>query len=395
MAQFKSKRDPKYRRQKKANGDLAFVELDGVRHYLGQYNSNESREAYHRILTEWRASGLSPEPGIRGSITVIEVIAAYWRHAQEHYRKADGRPTGEADNIRRALGYVRRLYGSTKVHEFGPVRLKAARQAMIESGYTRGSINQNVGRVKRMFRWAVENELIDPKVYHGLQAVAGLRRGRSAALETERIRPAPDAHVDALQQFVSRQVWAMIDLQRLTGMRPGEVVALRGCDVDTTGTPWVYTPADHKTEHHGHDRKIYLGPRAKEILKRFLKPDLQAPLFSPADAESERSAQRRANRKSTMTPSQAARHPAENRSRPPRDRYDVPSYRRAIQRACKKTGVPKWHPHQLRHNAATRLRKEYGLDAARTVLGHRTPMVTELYAEIDQAKAAEVMLKIG
>ena len=54
-----------------------------------------------------------------------------------------------------------------------------------------------------------------------------------------------------------------------------------------------------------------------------------------------------------------------------------------------------WHPHQLRHNAATKLRKEFGIDAARVVLGHRSAAVTEIYAELDHTKAAEIMGRIG
>ena len=54
-----------------------------------------------------------------------------------------------------------------------------------------------------------------------------------------------------------------------------------------------------------------------------------------------------------------------------------------------------WSPNQLRHNAATHIRKEFGLDAARVILGHSSPAVTEVYAELDQAKAMEIMGKIG
>ena len=52
-------------------------------------------------------------------------------------------------------------------------------------------------------------------------------------------------------------------------------------------------------------------------------------------------------------------------------------------------------PNQLRHNAGTFLRKEFGLDAAQVVLGHRSAAVTEIYAELDQLKAADIMAKIG
>ena len=54
-----------------------------------------------------------------------------------------------------------------------------------------------------------------------------------------------------------------------------------------------------------------------------------------------------------------------------------------------------WHPHQLRHNAATELRKEFGLESARIILGHRSAAITEVYAELDQEKAISAMLKYG
>ena len=55
----------------------------------------------------------------------------------------------------------------------------------------------------------------------------------------------------------------------------------------------------------------------------------------------------------------------------------------------------RWHPHQLRHNAATFLRKEFGLETARIILGHRSAAITEVYAEQDQQKAMEAMVKVG
>ncbi len=52
-------------------------------------------------------------------------------------------------------------------------------------------------------------------------------------------------------------------------------------------------------------------------------------------------------------------------------------------------------PNMLRHAKATQIRREAGPDAARAVLGHRTPIVTEVYAELDEAKAAEIMARLG
>jgi len=57
--------------------------------------------------------------------------------------------------------------------------------------------------------------------------------------------------------------------------------------------------------------------------------------------------------------------------------------------------VPRWNTHQLRHSAATRVRREFGIEAARIVLGHRHIGVTEVYAERDATVAATVAAKIG
>ncbi|HBG27609.1 MAG: hypothetical protein A2Y10_15775 [Planctomycetes bacterium GWF2_41_51] len=54
----------------------------------------------------------------------------------------------------------------------------------------------------------------------------------------------------------------------------------------------------------------------------------------------------------------------------------------------------RWHRHQLRHNAATFLRKEFVIDTARIILGHRSAVITEVYAEMDQQKAMEAVVRV-
>jgi integrase len=323
-----------------------------------------------------------------------EIMLAYIEEHSEYYRK-DGRSTGELELVKYALKFVKRLYGHRAASEFGPLALKTVRDDMIAAGLCRRTINNQVGRIKRVFRWATANELVPPSVYQGLQAVPGLRRGRSAAKETEPVRPVPEEHVEAVLGVVPAPVGAMIRLQLLTGMRPGEVVTMRGRDIDRTGEVWTYVPESHKTEHHGQSRFVHLGPKAQAVVRPFLKADPDGFLFSARDAEEARQARRRLERVSPMTPSQAKRKRKRNRERAPGGRYTVKSYRRCVARACEGLDVPSWHPHQLRHNAGTRLRKEYGIEAARVVLGHRSAAVTEIYAEMDQAAAARIMASVG
>ena len=153
------------------------------------------------------------------------------------------------------------MYADHPARAFGPRALRAVQAEMVRRGWCRTNINKQVSRVRTVFKWATSHELIPPAVYHALATVEGLRRGRTDAPDHAEVRPVPEAYVNAVLPFVSRQVGAMIRLQLLTGMRPGEVVIMRGADIDTTGKLWVYAPAEHKTAHHGHARTIYLGRR--------------------------------------------------------------------------------------------------------------------------------------
>jgi hypothetical protein len=112
---------PKYRKHR-ASGK-AVVTIAGQDHYLGPHGTKASK-------------------------------AAYWTHAQSYYRKG-GKPTTELALIKTAL---RSFYGTLPAAEFGPLKLKAVRAHWVEAGHARRSINNNVGRICRAFRWAVSEE---------------------------------------------------------------------------------------------------------------------------------------------------------------------------------------------------------------------------------------------
>jgi len=427
-------RQPKYRRQVRASGSaIAFVEIGGRRHYLGAHNSPESLQAYHRLLAEAAAhGGLVPVPPEQ--ITVYEVAQRFVIWAKAYYRKNE-KMTAEPSNILLALRPVLDLYGETTAADFGPRALKAARQRLVDQKVSRKYINHHMDRIKRMFKWAVAEELVPSMVYHGLQAVAGLKYGRTDAPDHEPVRPAPPELIDPVKPFVSRQIAAMIDLQMLTGARPGEILIMRPIDIDTAGDVWVYRPSSHKTQHHGHDRIIPLGPKARQVIEPFLvdRP-VNAYMFSPAEAEAERNAERHTARK---TPRACGGQPGTRPGRAPRvykAHYERDGYARAIARACAlafplpedlqppvlSNGKPMairdylkvvpaekaaairewrrdhhWHPHQLRHNYATTIRREHGLEVAQILLGHAKADVTQVYAERDINRAIEVARKIG
>ncbi len=303
--------------------------------------------------------------------------------------------------------------------------------------------------MKRAFKWASAEELVPVAVYQSLRTLAGLRRGRSEVRESEPVLPVDDATVDATLPHLNAHLRAMVELQRLTGMRPGEVCGLRVAEIDRAGEVWVFRPRQHKTAHHGRGRSIAIGPKARAVLTTFLLRDGQppdgfghvrpndpehhnarlvmadayeeagrvrdaellrggcaveliagcvvdpaAPLFSPAQARAEWARTARRNRKSKVPPSQMNRRKAKP-ARVPGAEYTVAAYGYAVRKAAGKAGVAHWHPNQLRHAFATAVRKAYGLEAAQVLLGHSRADVTQVYAERDEQLAATVAAKIG
>jgi len=327
-------------------------------------------------------------------LTINQLCIAFVKHAQTYYVK-NGRITSEVSNIQTALRPLVKIHGKCLVSEFGPAKLKQVRELMVKNGIVRKSVNRGIGRIKRMFRWGVENEMVSTHVLAAINSVPGLRYGRSTAVEADPIKPVPDEHIKAIQSRVNRFVWGMIQLQLATGMRPGEVRLMRMGDIDMSCEVWEYRPQKHKTEHHGRQRLIFIGPKGQEISKPFLVADTERYLFSPQAAELERSEERRTNRSTPMTPSQAARSEKTDRRRKPGKSYTVTSYGRAIHNACDAAGITVWSPNQLRHNAATELRKKYDIETVRTILGHATGFTTEVYAELDFEKARSVIGRVG
>ncbi|MEO2017860.1 MAG: site-specific integrase [Fuerstiella sp.] len=384
------KRIPKYSLHK-ATGQ-ALVRINGRAFYLGEHGSEESKAKYDRLIAKWLTGDKLSAPS---GLTIARLCLKYVdEHVKSYYVK-NGRQTSEVSAIQAALRPLVKKFGRTHVNDFGPTKLKQVRQAMVDGGIVRTSINRNIGRIRRMFKWGVENELVNPGVHTALTALVGLRYGRSPATESSPVLPVPDADIDAVKPHVSRQVWAMIQLQLASGMRPGEVRIMRIGDIIMSADPWEYRPLEHKTQHHGRDRVIFIGPIGQDIVRPFLKADRDKHLFSPAEARAEFDAERRENRVSPMTPSQRARKRLADPQKQPGLCYSVTSYARAIKNACEVAEIPTWTPNRLRHNAATNMRKQFDIESVRTILGHATGFTTEIYAELDHEKARSVIARIG
>ena len=390
-----SQRVPKYRKHK-ATGQ-AVVTLQGKDHYLGKHGTAASREAYSRLIAEWLERGRQTTTPSRNKDqpaltppTVNDLILGYLRHSLDYYKDS----AAERDRIRLALRPLRTLYGRADAVAFGPLAFRAV-QAEMAKTLARRTVNHRAGVIKRMVRWAVANELIPPSVFEGLRAVEGLKKGRSAARETAPVRPVSDVVVEKTLPFLSPHVPAMVEVQRLTGTRSGELCVMRSGDIDRTADVWVYKPSQHKTAHRGQDRTIFIGPKAQAVLTPLLSGlGPHDYVFSPRRMTEERYAAMRQKRVTNVPSSQRTRKKRGARRRPG-DCYDARSYCHAVRKGCERGGIESWHPHQLRHAAATEMRKQFGIEVARVVLGQRHVNTTELYAQQDGDKAREAIVKLG
>lgn len=407
----------------------AVVTLNGRDVYLGRYGSKAARVEYDRVIAEWLASGRRlPDEDDAQALTISELINLYRKHVERYYILPDGTATKEQTGIALAMRMLRERFGSVAVSSFGIRALKQYRLSLIERGFARTYVNDNVGRVKRLFRWAIEEEVCRPDA--ALLMLKGLREGEYGVHESDPVTDVAISKVEAVKPYLSRQVRAMVELQLLTAARPGEICQMRGADLNTDKAVWQYRPQTHKNKRRGKKRVIFLGKRAQAVVSEFLKPDLNAYLFSPADAVAEWQAAKRLARKSKVQPSQRDRRRRRPQRRPG-ERFTVSSYYRAIQRACEqafempaeyqepcgKARTPDkltpeakawrkgkrsewrkahcWHPHQLRHTAATYIEGKFGKEAAQAALGHSSLRATDIYTHARDERAARIAAEVG
>ena len=160
----------------------ARVRIQGFDHYLGPHGLPESHERYQDLVAEWRIRHCDAD---RYTLTVDNLELLYLEFAKQHYRKAD-RETSEVHWVRSALRYLVAVAGPMRTRDFGPKLLKQVRERMVAAGDCRNTVNSNVGRIRRIFKWAVADELPPATVLTALQAVQGLQAGRCKALIVRR-----------------------------------------------------------------------------------------------------------------------------------------------------------------------------------------------------------------
>jgi integrase len=270
-----------------------------------------------------------------------------------------------------------RALAALTVDELRPSDLRAVLQHMVARNLCRNQVNARKGRILRFVRWAVQYEIAHESVITRLAAVTGVKAHYPGVRTTAKITAVDQAIVEATLRVARPELRRAIEVQAITAMRPGELCMMRVCDLRPGRTPdgdpiWTYSPAQHKTAHHGVRRNIPLGPVAQTILReqvsvRFSQGDL---LGGPGcgvprlgDLEDRR-------RIWSWT--------------------SVSGYRVAVAKAAKRAGVEHWHPNQLRHSRITFAAHTVSESVAQAIAGHTDAATTRRHY-IDQDNAGATL----
>lgn len=319
--------------------------------------------------------------------TVAGLCAAWADHCREYYKDSSTVVNAVID-----VRMFRDLFGSAAVSELTHADMLKLRDALVRSGVSRSTVNTRLWRVKFMLAWALDEALISATVKAELTQVKGVKRGRSAAPERPPVRPVDDATVEKTVAKMMPSTADMVRVHRLTGMRPCELCAMTWELIDTSRTPWIYRVPRNANKNDwrgelGQPRAVCIGPKARAILERHRG---EGAVFSPKRAMEEYLKARRAERK---TPFYGKASPDAHVPRKLGERWTTDSYTGTIAAACRKAGITPWGANRLRHAFGTEVRRAFGLEAARAVLGHTGGgCITDVYTfdaiEEEMIKAA-------
>jgi len=359
-------RVPSYRLHRPSG--LAVVTLRGVAYYLGKYGSEESKARYRKLIAEYMATGLTPTNG--KPLSVVEAVERFT--AAVVRQSAD--PANES-HYRNALAPLLQLFGGEPVASIGPLRFREIRAVYPALGWSVTHCNAQADRLRRFLRWLVTEEQFPAEKLVAIKALPRLTV-REAAPGRGSYAPVSWDVVSATLEDCTWPIRGLVNFLWWTSARAGEAVQLSANLIRQDGVMelpdgesltlagvWIFRPVLHKTRAKGHERFILIGPRGQKMVHPYLRPGLA---FSPRDVTS------RAG-----------------------ESYGAVSLGRAVARAAERVGVSHWHPHQLRHAAATRFRAAGGLEVARILLGHAPATVTERYARPDWHRAAQVICEVG
>ena len=309
-------------------------------------------------------------------VTVSELCALWDAHCQEYYKGSSTAVNAVVD-----VRMFRDLFGQAAVSELTHADMLQLRDALVRSGVARTTVNRRLWRVRYMLAWALDEAIIPATVKAELTQVRSVKRGRTCAPERQPVRPVDDATIAATVEHMTPNTADMVRVHRLTGMRPCELCAMRWSLIDTSRTPWVYRVPPEANKNNwrgemGQPRVVCIGPKAREVLERHRGGDVP---FSPMQAMAEHLERLRRERKTPFYGKMRGKEDA-HVPRVLGERWTTDAYTKTIHAACDRAGITPWGANRLRHTFGTEVRRAFGLEVAKAVLGHTEGgCITDVY----------------
>jgi integrase len=332
------------------------------------------------------------------TVTVGQLLDKYEAHRKRTARSP--RHNLEHPDLR----FVRRVrqflepYRDWSITAFGPDDLGDVQQALLKheyihgnkkKRYTRRGINDTVKWIRKIWRWGLGRQFVKPEQVQGLEEIQALRMGDTNAPDNHKRSRVTKDELFKVVEVVNSVVGDMLKLIWYTGMRPYEVCEMRPYDIVCEDPEcWLYIPGrdrtpvgKHKTTRYERIKVIPLTAYPQKILAARIKDfNSKEYIFTPREAMREFCDKKSADRR---TPLSCGNRPGTNRKEHPMikpgEMYTNSSLCRACKRGCKRAGVEKFVPYDLRRTMATGTRSMLGKEAAKVLLGHAKIDTTDIY----------------
>lgn len=339
---------------------------------FGRVGKVSKREAYNRfrqfIVDEYPK--LAEADQVRYS---VKSLCTDWLDALQNRYTIDGKRTASANKVQVALESFAAMYGEQEADAMTAGKVAAWLESFISErrkkggrgtrgGKAKETVNTALTYIKRMFKWGHVYRGVSASATGSVVLVENIRSDHPAIARLDPVPAVPLATVEETLKHCPQVVRDMVMLQWWSGMRPGEVLAVRGIDLKHEADDLMtYRPTRHKNTWRKKARIVALGPKSVAIISKRMTTNLEARLFLRPDGKA----------------------------------WDSQAYRKAIAKAARAAKVKTWKPNQLRHSAATRVAETFGAEDVQHLLGHANLNQQAVYVERSVKKALRLAKEVG
>lgn len=336
---------PSYTSNGKGYGRIYWL---GVYRILpGKFGSPESLKEYARLCSIVADTGHLPVSDRQKIVTVREMCTDFIAAMFKRY--------GTKSKVPQAVSYgviaFAKEYGDRSVKTIKPVDIERLRDNLVKK-YCRNTVNRRVRHIVRAFEWAETRGFVDANQRSAIASLERIKEGMEGSFDYDDVEPVSDADYNAVIEIANFRLRCMMQVQRATGMRSGELVSMTPEDVDMTQDDWLYIPVRHKTQKKKCARIVGI-PREIVPLLQSIMPEPHIPWFP----------------------------------------IQVGTYRNNLLRACDRVGIERFYPHRLRHTLATHVKEVVGEHEAAIMLSV-TAKTIKTYAKTTPKGVRRIMDQI-